>query len=89
MKSSYLKYFFSRSYALLFDISSSNLCIYCEFFIKRRCFFISFGDFGPGGVPLGKRFKKGAKIGCGLMAPKLDVFVQREAFGPLSKNIKF
>ena len=48
-----------------------------------------FVTFGTRGVPLGKRFKKGAKIGCGLMAPKLDVFVHREAFGPLSKNIKF
>ena len=88
MNSSYLKYFFSRYYALLFDISSSTFCIYCKCFIQKTLLFHYFCDFWPGGVPLGKRFKKGAKIGCGLMTAKLNVFVHREAFGTVAKNIQ-
>ena len=90
MNSIYLKYFFSRYYTLLFDTSSSNLCIYCEFFIKKHCFFNDFCDFWPGGgVPLGKRFKKGYQNGKPLPCPKTGDFLQREAFGPLAKNMKF
>ena len=48
-----------------------------------------FVTFGLRGVPLGKRVKKGTKIGYVEMSPKSSVFVQREAFGPLTKNMKF
>ena len=87
--STYSKYFFSRYYTLLFDISSRNLCIDSNFFIKKRYFFIIFVTFGLRGVPLGKRFEKGYQNGRRGTNPKMGFFVHREAFGPLSKNMKF
>ena len=61
--STYSKYFFSRYYTLLFDISSRNLCIDSMFFIKKRYFFIIFVTFGLGGYPLEKGSKKVPKLG--------------------------
>ena len=56
--SSYSKYFFSRYYTLLFDISSSSRCIYWKFFIKKRYFYMILVTFGLGGYPLEKGSKK-------------------------------
>ena len=53
-----LEVIFSRYYTLLFDISSSNLCIYCKLFIKKRYFFIIFVTFGMGGTPWKKVQKR-------------------------------
>ena len=61
MNSSYLKYFFSRYYTLLFDISSSTFCIYCKCFIQKTSLFNHFLCLLAWGVPLGKRFKQSAK----------------------------
>ena len=66
----YSKYFFSRYYTLLFDISSRNLCIDSNFSIKKRYVFIIFVTFGLGGYPLGKGSKKGTKMEGEGQVPK-------------------
>ena len=76
----YSKYFFSRYYTLLFDISSRNLCIDSIFFIKKRYFFIIFVTFGLRGVPLGKKFEKGAKI-------YVSHFIQNDVFSCRGRHL--
>ena len=62
--------------------------LYC-FHWKTLLFFTIFVTFGMEGVPLGKRFKKGCQKCRPGAIPKSGYFVQREAFGPLSKKINF
>ena len=57
--------------------------------LKKHYFFMIFVTLGMEGVPLGKRFKKGAEKLLHCAPPKWRFFVHRDTSGPLSKNVKF